>query len=312
MRIVLLLALVVLLGAACSDDPAPEATPPADLAWLTQRPENAHPYADETVAWFGNLVRGAGWRDAAWNVRGTLEAVHVKTGLTFVLIPAGEFLMGSPEAEKGREPDERQHRVTVPAFLLCKTECTQRAWDAVGGEDDRWWKGLDLPIQMVTWMSVSAWCRKAGLRLPSEAEWEYACRAGTETPAPTGTTLSTEQANSRFNESQKGGGPDSEQSPREACPRTIGVFTRYPGTSGSGVRTGTRSPTTSHPRMGLRTRAAARATASSAAATGPSRPCTSAWPIAARTRLASGTAASASAPQPRSRSRSPAPGSPRG
>jgi formylglycine-generating enzyme required for sulfatase activity len=177
----LLLALAMALCAACSDEPAPHDATPTGPAWLTDRPENAHAYADETLARFRTLVEGEGWRDPAWNAQGTLEAVHEKTGLAFVLIPAGSFLMGSPDTETNREDDETQHEVTVPAFLLCKTECTQAAWVRGGGSDSSHFKGDSLPVEEVSWDDCQAWCEKLGLRLPSEKEWEYACRAGTET-----------------------------------------------------------------------------------------------------------------------------------
>ena len=122
-------------------------------------------------------------RDESFSCGGQTHSVniyiHEKTGLEFVLVPGGEFVMGSPEGEPGRDDDEKQHTVTVKSFLICRTEVTQKAWDKVGGDDARNRRGEDLPIAGVSWNDCTAWCRKAGLRLPSEAEWEYVCRAGT-------------------------------------------------------------------------------------------------------------------------------------
>jgi formylglycine-generating enzyme required for sulfatase activity len=105
-----------------------------------------------------------------------------RTGLEFVLVPAGSFSMGSPGDEPGRDGDERRHRVTLTRpYLLSRTECTQSAWDRVGGNDARKRRGESLPIEGVTWLDADAWCRKAGLTLPTEAQWEAACRGGTAT-----------------------------------------------------------------------------------------------------------------------------------
>ncbi|MBD3348297.1 MAG: SUMF1/EgtB/PvdO family nonheme iron enzyme [Candidatus Eisenbacteria bacterium] len=104
--------------------------------------------------------------------------------------------MGSSESEEGHWFAESPvHKVRVRAFLMCRTECTQRAWVQVGGEDGRNWWVPDLPIEGVTWDAVKAWCGKAGLGLPSEAEWEFACRAGTTMPFSFGQAIAPAQVN---------------------------------------------------------------------------------------------------------------------
>ncbi|MBI4570177.1 MAG: formylglycine-generating enzyme family protein, partial [Planctomycetes bacterium] len=104
--------------------------------------------------------------------------------LRLVLRPAGTFLMGSPADETGRWTCEGpQHRVNVSAFLMGKYEVTQHQWQAVMGSNPSEFTnaGLDAPVETVSWDDCQKFCEKAGLRLPSEAEWEYACRAGTTT-----------------------------------------------------------------------------------------------------------------------------------
>lgn len=105
---------------------------------------------------------------------------HQSTGLEFVLVPGGTFKMGSSWYE-GDSDESPSHDVIVNSFLLCRTECTQDAWDRIGGDDSRSFDGEKLPIEGVTWKACTAWCGRAGLRLPTEAEWEYSCRAGTST-----------------------------------------------------------------------------------------------------------------------------------
>jgi len=114
-------------------------------------------------------------------------------GMKLNEIPAGTFLMGSPEDEEGRQNDEHQHKVTITKpFYMQTTEVTQGQWQAVMGTEP--WKGEDnvkegpdYPAVWVSWDRAVAYCKQLSkkegktYRLPTEAEWEYACRAGTET-----------------------------------------------------------------------------------------------------------------------------------
>jgi len=123
-------------------------------------------------------------------------------GMKFALIQPGEFLMGSPANEADRDTDETQHRVRLTKpFFMGTTEVTQGQWRAVMGNAPSHFKGDDLPVENVSWDEAVEFCRKLSAkegkryRLPTEAEWEYACRAGTKTPFHTGDTISTDQAN---------------------------------------------------------------------------------------------------------------------
>ena len=95
--------------------------------------------------------------------------------------------MGSPEVETGHNEDETQHRVTISAgFWLAKTETTQAQWRAVMSNNPSHFKGDDLPVESVSWNDITGFIEKANLSgsnggrfvLPTEAQWEYACRAG--------------------------------------------------------------------------------------------------------------------------------------
>ncbi|MCZ7393076.1 MAG: formylglycine-generating enzyme family protein [Candidatus Methanoperedens sp.] len=110
--------------------------------------------------------------------------------MEFVLIPAGEFDMGSPESEKDRDGNEGPvHHVKISkAFYMGKYEVTQKQWREVMGNDPSNFKGDNLPVESVSWNDVQEFIKKLNekegtnrYRLPSEAEWEYAGRAGTTT-----------------------------------------------------------------------------------------------------------------------------------
>jgi formylglycine-generating enzyme required for sulfatase activity len=116
-------------------------------------------------------------------------ASHAETGLEFVLVPGGTFVMGSPADEEGRFDWETQHTVTVTLtrpFLIGRTECTQAAYERITGSNPSRLKGPTLPVEQVSWDDAKSFCDQAGLELPIEAQWEWACRAGTTTRWNTG------------------------------------------------------------------------------------------------------------------------------
>jgi sulfatase modifying factor 1 len=149
----------------------------------------------------GHIKRG----DAYFSAEPSGGAFTNSIGMKFVLIPDGTFTMGSPSNEPERERDEKLHRVTISEpFFMQTTEVTQGQWREVMGNNPSFFKacGDDCPVETVSWNDVRDFIRnlnqKEGTdkyRLPTEAEWEYACRAGTGTPFYFGNCLSTDQAN---------------------------------------------------------------------------------------------------------------------
>ena len=121
------------------------------------------------------------------------KTIENSIGMKFVPIPAGTFTMGSPAAEKGRFDNETQHQVTLTkSFYMGRTEVTQGQWKKVMGTEP--WKGEsfvqegdDYPAVDFSWNDAVEFCKKLSAmenrvyRLPTEAEWEYACRGGTKT-----------------------------------------------------------------------------------------------------------------------------------
>jgi formylglycine-generating enzyme required for sulfatase activity len=164
-----------------------------------------------TCCW---LVReGKKWRkqDGAFTVPGYKEELAEGVVITMVQIPEGEFLMGSPPSEEGRSGDEGpQHRVRLPRFFMDQTPVTQAQWQVVAGwskqeceltPDPSRFKGSNRPVDAVSWSDAIEFCMRLSQRsgkkytLPSEAQWEYACRACTTTPFHFGETISAELAN---------------------------------------------------------------------------------------------------------------------
>jgi len=131
--------------------------------------------------------------------------------LDMMLIPDGTFIMGSPEEEKDSYNEERpQHEVTIKPFWFGQYQVTQAQWKFVAklpqvnkelDPDPSYFKGDNRPVERVSWYDAVEFCdrlsrhTKRQYRLPSEAEWEYACRAGTKTPFHFGETITTDFAN---------------------------------------------------------------------------------------------------------------------
>ena len=121
----------------------------------------------------------------------------------FRWIQPGSFSMGSPEGEAERNVDETQHEVLLTeGFWLADTACTQALWAAVMGENPSAFKGLDRPVDTVSWDDTQGFLSRLNevvegqdVRLPSEAEWEYACRAGTTSVFSFGENITPEQVN---------------------------------------------------------------------------------------------------------------------
>ncbi|NEP57472.1 MAG: SUMF1/EgtB/PvdO family nonheme iron enzyme [Symploca sp. SIO2G7] len=140
-----------------------------------------------------------------------IEDLGQGVSLEMVVIPAGSCQMGSPDTEKDRYDSESPwHRLTVAPFCMSKYQVTQAQWQAVAAlpqvnqelnPNPSQFKGADLPVEQVSWYDAVEFCarlsKKTGrkYRLPSEAEWEYACRAGTVTPFHFGRTIIPKLAN---------------------------------------------------------------------------------------------------------------------
>jgi formylglycine-generating enzyme required for sulfatase activity len=152
-------------------------------------------------------------------VQALIENLGEAIDLTMMLIPPGEFLMGSPKEELERQSNEEQHLVTIPEpFFMGKYLVTQAQWQRVAAMPQQKrslekvnpaFKGSDLPIESVSWLDVQEFClrlskySKRRYRLPSEAEWEYACRAGTTGAFHFGETIDTKLANYRGLDNQE-------------------------------------------------------------------------------------------------------------
>ncbi len=182
----------------------PAATPITTVHFVTE------PFSFK-VGYLVNL--GSGWvvQTSDGQARRYIEQLNVTSSLEMVAIPGGTFMMGSPKDEKENMSYEQpQHPVTVPDFYLGRYPITQAQWRVVADllqveealdPEPSHFKGDSRPVESVSWEEAIEFCArlseqtKREYRLPTEAEWEYACRAGTTTPFHVGETISSELAN---------------------------------------------------------------------------------------------------------------------
>jgi len=181
----------------------PHGTQTTDIAISDERYEGMLEVKDAKYAPLDCLAPGS--REAQQRQRDTLEKIGYPielcskvVGIRFRLIPAGTFMMGSPENEEERDEREGpQHQVTISRpFYMGTFQVTQSQWQQVMGSNPSYSKGDDLPVESVfCWNDGQGYlgklCKMEGVpketyRLPTEAEWEYACRAGTTTRFYTG------------------------------------------------------------------------------------------------------------------------------
>jgi formylglycine-generating enzyme required for sulfatase activity len=139
-------------------------------------------------------------REIKTNIQQTIDLGNgIK--LEMMYIPAGEFMMGAREGEEGEISEYPQHLVRLSAFYMSKYPVTQEQYRAITGSNPAKFKGDKRPVESVNWHQAKEFCQKLSgktgksFNLPSEAQWEYACRAGTTTPFYFGETITTDLAN---------------------------------------------------------------------------------------------------------------------
>ncbi|MEM9005499.1 MAG: SAV_2336 N-terminal domain-related protein [Cyanobacteria bacterium P01_F01_bin.86] len=170
-----------------------------------------------------------------------VEQLPLKQSLEMVAIPKGKFMMGSPDNEPGRDDDESpQHEVKVPGFFMGRYPVTQAQWRAVVSlskvardlePDPSSFKGDNKPVEKVSWLDAQEFCARLvqhtgrEYRLPTEAEWEYACRAETTTPFHFGEMITTGVAN--YNGGAFEGGPERESRGKTLPVGELNVYNRF-------------------------------------------------------------------------------------
>ena len=181
-----------------SETPQPEPPPPKSPApKISSNPLKTVQFETVRVNSTGQIAKRSQSQAQVFT-----ETIAKGITLEMMAIPGGSFVMGSPDTEARRSNDEgRQRTVNLAPFFMGKYEVTQEQWQAVMGNNPSYFKGAKLPVENVTWNDAVQFCQKLSqktgktYRLPSEAEWEYACRAGTTTPFYFGETITPDLVN---------------------------------------------------------------------------------------------------------------------
>ena len=178
-----------------------ESLPTVEAETINENPKSTEPSLNSnevvTVNASGKIINRQ-----PLNAKYFTEDLGNSVTLEMAEIPGGGFLMGSPADEKQRlDTESPQHKVTVKPFFMGKFAVTQAQYQAIMGNNPSNFKGEKRPVEQVSWNDATEFCQKLTektgrtYRLPSEAEWEYACRAGTTTPFHFGETITTKLAN---------------------------------------------------------------------------------------------------------------------
>ncbi len=127
-----------------------------------------------------------------FNQQGLPEYRHRQTEIVFVKVPSGTVIMGNNEPSSNSSP---QFTAKLKSFLIAKYEVSQTQWKKIMGDNPSHFKGPNLPVEQMSWKDCQQFCEKTGLNLPWETQWEYACRAGTQSNYSFGDKVTSEMAN---------------------------------------------------------------------------------------------------------------------
>lgn len=189
----MLVGVVMLAGLGCGDEQAQtQSSPPSQSGQPAPTPKPAPAAISSQLSWADVLEQNPDPKvvtdaDFLKRIKATglpWRVTHKSAGIEMLLVPPGTFMMGASPGDSQASGDEKPaHEVTITkAFYLGRTEVTQAQWFKVMDANPSHFRGESLPVDSVSWFNTSIFLKKAGggLHLPTEAEWEYACRAGTK------------------------------------------------------------------------------------------------------------------------------------